>query len=262
MLGAIIGDISGSIFEHAPIKTKNFTLLSFRGCFTDDTVMTVAVAKALLESGGDPETFEVQCVNQMQALGKKYSDSGYGMGFYRWLHSKHPSPYNSYGNGSAMRVSPVGFWAKTLEEALELAKRSARVTHDHPEGIKGAQAVAGCIFLAGNGASMEEIRSWVQEHFYPLSRTLDLIRPDYSFDVSCQGSVPEAIECFLSAADFEDAIRNAISLGGDADTQAAIAGSIAERYFGIPLDLKEKALQYLPEDLKEIMTEFYEAISL
>lgn len=261
MLGAIIGDISGSVYEHQPIKTKDFPLLSFSGTFTDDTVMTLAVAKALLVSGGAPEQFEAQCIVQMQSLGRKYSDAGYGMSFYRWLHTRSPQPYNSYGNGSAMRVSPVGFRADSLEEALDLAERSARVTHNHPEGIKGAQATAGCIYLARTGASKDEIRSWVQAHFYPMNRTLDQIRPGYGFDVSCQGSVPEAIEAFLSSCGFEDAIRNAVSLGGDADTQAAIAGAIAEAYYGIPLPLKEKALRFLPEDLFSIVTAFYEAIA-
>lgn len=231
MYGAMIGDIAGSKYEFDSIKTKDFPLVSSGCTFTDDTVMTVAVAKALLRARQESASFESILVHEMQDFGKRYPGRGYGGMFARWLRSNKPLPYNSFGNGSAMRVSPCGLVATSLDEALALSEASARVTHDHPEGIKGAQAVAASIYLAKTGKTRDEIAAYVREHFYDLALSVDEIRPTYSFDVTCQGSVPEAIVCFLESSSFEDTVRNAVSLGGDSDTQAAIAGSIAWTYY-------------------------------
>lgn len=230
MYGAMIGDVVGSVYEFQPIETKNFELFPERATFTDDTVMTIAVARALMsykKYGGD---FKEILVEQMQHLGNKYPTS-YGGMFSNWLHSTNPEPYNSYGNGSAMRVSPIGLYANSIEETLDLAKQSAEVTHNHPEGIKGAQATAVAVFLAKTGEHKDYIRAYIHHYFYPLDFTLDDIRENYHFDVTCQGSVPPAIVAFLESTSFEDAIRNAISLGGDSDTLAAITGGIAWPYY-------------------------------
>ena len=248
MLGAIIGDIVGSIYEFNNIKTKEFPLFG-EGCkFTDDTVMTLAVAQALMD-GARP----IDYINAMKSFGKKYPKAGYGGGFRNWLRSETLEPYNSWGNGSAMRVSPVGWWFDTLELTEKVAEVSAAVTHNHPEGIKGAQATAAAIFMARMRKTKEEIKGYIEYRFsYNLSRSLDEIRPNYSFNESCQETVPEAIIAFLESSDFEDAIRNAISLGGDSDTLAAITGSIAEAAYQIPDDIQEKALSYLPDELYAI----------
>lgn len=290
MYGAIIGDIVGSKYEFRPIKTKEFPFVS-RGCgFTDDTVMTVAVAKALLKTlemtaRGESASFKRVLVREMQGLGRMFPNAGYGGRFAGWLHSPDPEPYNSYGNGSAMRVSPCALIAVELDEALELAKASAEVTHNHPEGVRGAQAVAGCVFLAKAGRSKDEIRTYVESCFYGPLPSIDVIRPDYTFDVTCQGSVPEAIACFLESTDYEDAVRNAVSLGGDSDTQGAIAGSIAWSYYrfgrgsressdGLQADTKQGRIwprlcesivtgyridELLPADFVETIGEFDEA---
>ena len=231
MYGAMTGDVVGSVYEFQHIKTKNFELFPEKATFTDDTVMTIAVARALMsykKHGGD---FKEILVEQMQYLGNKYPHAGYGGMFFEWLHDPNPEPYNSYGNGSAMRVSPIGLYANSMEEALDLAKLSAEVTHNHPEGIKGAQATAAAVFLAKTGESRDYIRAYIHHYFYPLDFTLDEIRENYSFDVTCQGSVPPAIVAFLESSSFENAIRNAISLGGDSDTLAAITGGIAWPYY-------------------------------
>ena len=260
MLGAIIGDIAGSAFEFNSIKTKDFVLFGDHGgercSFTDDSVMTLAVARALLEASPDGSDLPGCAVRWMQVLGRNHPNAGYGGRFYRWLFQNRPTSYNSYGNGSAMRVSPVAWAAGSLEEALRLADAVTAVTHDHPDGLKGARATAACVYLARTGASREEIRDHVRAHYYPLEKTLAEIKPGYRFDVTCQGSVPQAIQAFLEAESFEDAVRNAVSLGGDSDTQAAIAGSIAGPYFGIPGALREQALAFLPEDLRDILLAF------
>ena len=260
MLGAIIGDIAGSVYEFSSIKTKEFPLFGDwqgHGCrFTDDSAMTLAVAGALLEAAGEEGGLSACTVRWMQRVGRKYPDAGYGGTFRRWLQAGDPKPYHSYGNGAAMRVSPAAWAAGSLEEALRLADAVTAVTHDHPEGLKGARATAACVYLARTGESKETIRDHVLEHYYPLAETLAEIRPGYRFDVTCQGSVPQAIQAFLEAESFEDAIRNAVSLGGDSDTQAAIAGSIAGPYFGIPDALRERALAFLPEDLKAVLLAF------
>jgi len=250
LLGAIAGDIIGSRYEWHPVKTTDFELLNEECFFTDDTVLTVAVASALLQGG----TF----AEEIWDLGNRYPDRGYGNNFMRWLSGPKKEPYHSYGNGSALRVSSIGWAFDTLEEVLENAYRSAVVTHDHPEGIKGAQSVALAVWMSRQKNSKAEIRSEIVKRFgYDLDRTLAEIRPSYTFDVTCQGSVPEAIIAFLESQDYESAIRNAISLGGDADTQAAIAGSIAEAFYG-PLDdgLVRFVKKVLPEEFWKVIKQF------
>ena len=244
MYGAIIGDVVGSIYEFHNIKTKEFPWLTDNNRFTDDTVMTVAVADALLRCNcdnmiDDIEAFKNELQLAMQYWGRKYWTAGYGQKFIMWLMRQSKEPYNSYGNGSAMRVSPIAWYAESLEETLALAKASSEVTHNHPEGIKGAEVVAGAIFLAKNGATMDEIKDFTS-HYYSINFTLDEIRPTYRHVESCQESIPQALEAFYASNDFEDAIRNAISIGGDSDTIAAITGSIAEAYYGIPKTIKDK----------------------
>lgn len=250
MLGAIAGDVIGSVYESVGLKTTEFTLFTFGSRFTDDTVLTVATAAALL-SGGDYGAF-------YHAYGKQYPRAGYGGAFRRWLADGSRAPYGSWGNGSAMRVSPIGLAAASADEALAWAEASAAVTHDHPEGIRGAQAVALAVFLAKSGESMDVMRREVTDRFgYDLSRGLDEIRPGYSFEISCQASVPQAIVAFLEADGPEQAIRNAISLGGDADTQAAIAGGIAEAFWGeLPPHLVQETLCRLPQQFIEVIDEF------
>jgi ADP-ribosylglycohydrolase len=250
MLGAIIGDIIGSVYEFNNIKTTNFPLFSDKSKLTDDSVMTLAVAEALIE-GGKAENYIVA----MKKYGALYPDAGYGGRFRKWLGSTDAKPYNSFGNGSAMRVSPVVWWHKykTLKGVERAANVSAAVTHNHPEGIKGAQATAAAIFLARNGESKNTIRDYIESKYeYDLRRTLDEIRPTYRFDESCQGTVPEAIIAFLESDDFEDAIRKAVSLGGDSDTLAAITGSIAEAAYGIPHDIRNEALSMLDDPLRSV----------
>ena len=257
MLGAMIGDIAGSRFEWDNIKTKDFELLHPACRMTDDSIMTLAVAKAILESHETGSDLGESAVFRMQKLGRRFPYAGFGGHFRRWLTDPNPRPYGSYGNGAAMRVSPAGFAASSLEEAKALSRAVTEVTHNHPEGIKGAEATACIIYLARTGKTKEEIRSFVREHYYPLDFTLDEIRPAYTFDVSCQGSVPQAIEAFLESTDFEDAIRNAVSIGGDSDTIAAIAGGMAEAFYGIPGALREKALGYVRDgELLAILRDF------
>ena len=246
MLGAIIGDIVGSKYEFTSDKTKNFELFSDASCLTDDSMMTIAVGCACAKSDlGDEEDFKSWVIYYMRKIGREFPSAGYGYHFFRWIKSDFMGAYNSFGNGSAMRVSPVAWVAQSLVEAEKLAKWSAEVTHNHPEGIKGAQAVAAAIYLARTGKSKAEIKDYIERHYYKLDFTLDEIRPTYEFDVTCQGSVPQAIQCFLESMDFEDAVRNAVSLGGDGDTQAAMAGAIAEAFYGIPEDIKQKGLEYI-----------------
>ena len=259
MTGAIIGDIVGSIYEFDNIKTKEFKLFDKSCMFTDDTVMTVAVAKALMSfddiTQENAEEFKECLVDAMHEIGRKYPDCGYGGHFYFWIMKNKREPYNSFGNGSAMRVSPVAWYAKTLEQAELVAKLTAEVTHNHPEGIKGAVVTAGASFLAGNGATMDEIKKYVSK-YYSIDFTLDEIRPTYTFDVTCQGSVPQAMQCFFESIDFEDAIRNAISIGGDSDTLAAIAGAVAGAYYDVDEDVRETALSFLDETLLDITLDF------
>lgn len=258
MLGAIIGDIAGSRFEQYNPKTKDFTLLSREkgGRVTDDSIMTLAIADAILACGGDYAGLGAQAVRSMRRLGQLYPEAGYGGRFGLWLQSSDPRPYHSYGNGAAMRVSPCGFAAAALEEAVSLAERVTEVTHDHPEGMKAARAVASAVFLAKTGASMAEIRTHIESTYYPIDFTLDGIRSTYAFDMSCQGSVPQAFAALFESAGFEDAVRNAVSLGGDSDTIGAITGSMAEAYYGVPEDLRKQALSFLDETQQGILRAF------
>jgi len=258
MIGAIVGDIAGSVYEWNNIKTKEFPLFSPECFFTDDTVMTLAIADGLM-NGGSREAF----IKAMKKYGRLYPYAGYGSRFGNWILTDDTSPYNSWGNGSAMRVSPVAWAFNTLSEVEEYSEICAAVTHNHPEGIKGARATAAAIFLARTGATREEIREYIEKQYgYDLSRTLDEIRPNYRFDESCQGTVPEAIIAFLESVSFEDAIRNAISLGGDSDTLAAITGSIAEAAYGIPKDIKDKAMSILDDFLLNTCMRFLERYSV
>ena len=256
MLGAIAGDIIGSSYEFAGRKDFDFELFPGENRFTDDTVMTLAVAKWLIQYDERYHTKE-QLVSCIKELGLSYPYAGYGSMFHAWLWREASYAYKSYGNGSAMRVSPIGLYADTLDEALELARMSAEVSHSHPEGIKGAQAVAAAVWMANNGYTKTAIREYIESTFgYDLSRTIDEIRPTYKWDSSCQRSVPEAIIAFLDGKDFEDVVRLAVSLGGDADTQAAIAGGIASCIYPIPEHIAEECERRLPPELLDIMRNF------
>lgn len=261
MLGAIIGDIVGSRFEWNNIKSKDFDFLTYRCEPTDDSIMSLAIAKAILECDGQYRRLESYAIKWMQVLGRKYPNAGYGGNFYGWLHSENPKPYNSYGNGAAMRVSACGFAAKSIDEAKEMARLVTAVSHDHPESIKAAEAIASAIFLAMQGRSILEIQDYITKNYYKIDFTLDSIRDSYEFDVSCQGSVPQAFAAFFESTSFEDAIRNAISIGGDSDTIAAITGSLAEAYYGIPSDIRKLGLTYLKEDLLKILVDFENVFS-
>lgn len=258
MLGAIIGDIAGSRFEWNNSKSKEFELLShIKGCkVTDDSIMSLAVAQAILDSNGDTAALNQHAVTRMRELGRKYPHAGYGGDFHKWIYDSNPHPYNSWGNGAAMRVSPCGFAATSLDEAKTFAKAVTEVTHNHPEGIKGAEATAVAVYLARSGKSMIEIRDYIETHYYRIKFKLADIRANYTFDVSCQGSVPQALEAFFESTSFEDAIRNAVSIGGDSDTIAAITGGIAEAYYGIPVDIRKLALTFLDVKQLEILNAF------
>lgn len=251
MLGAIIGDTVGSIYEHNNHRSKDFPLFREHSTFTDDSVLTCATAAALLD---DREFADIY-----REFGRRYPSAGYGALFIRWLVDESMGPYNSFGNGSAMRVSPVAWAFETADEVLAAAKASAEVTHNHAEGIKGAQATALAIFRARNGVSQKDVAAEIGERFgYDLSTPVDELRETYRFNATCQGTVPEAIRCYLEAEDFEDAIRNAISIGGDSDTLAAISGSIAEASFGIPEDIASDTISRLDEPLMAVLTRFTE----
>lgn len=265
MYGAILGDIIGSPFEFdRGDKTKDFKLFSRKSHFTDDSVMTLAVCEALLKVGQDATVKEIEdtVISSMQSWGRRYPRAGYGGYFRRWLTARHPEPYNSFGNGSAMRVSAVGWLYDSLEKTRTVAKATANVTHNHPEGIKGAEATASAIFMARNDSSKEEIKKYIENEFhYDLNRTLNEIRPGYHMDETCQKTVPEAIIAFLEAKDFEDAIRNAVSLGGDTDTLGAITGSIAEAYYGIPEWLMTECRKRINRDMRVVLDDFNDALS-
>lgn len=251
MLGAIFGDIVGSAYEWQPIKKTDFRLFVPESRYTDDTVLTVAIAECLMDGH--------KWSDRLAHYGTKYPDAGYGGRFKEWLDTEEKVPYQSFGNGSAMRVSPVAWAFDTLDETLRVAKETALPTHDHPEGVKGAQSVAAAIFLARTGASKKVIQKYIEGHFdYTLSVPLEKIRPDYEFDVTCQGSVPEAMVAFLESESVEDAIRKAVSLGGDSDTQACIAGAIAEAFYGmIAEELAAEIYERLPDEFNEIIQRFY-----
>ena len=268
MYGAILGDIIGSPYEfdEQNIKTKEFPLFRSDSEFTDDSVMTIAVADALLRirtendehiDEGDREAKDRFIMTQsLKRWGNTYPDAGYGVRFIKWLRSGE-GPYGSYGNGSAMRVSPAGWLYGSMEETMKMAELSAVVTHDHPEGIKGAKAVAAAIYLARTGASKSEIKAYVESEFgYDLSRTCDEIRPSYHHVETCQATVPEAVTAFLEGQDFEDVIRTAVSLGGDCDTLTCIAGSMAEAFYGVPDDLKQECRARITPPMLEVLDAF------
>lgn len=264
MYGAILGDIIGSPYEFdRGNKSKNFPLFSPNSTYTDDSVMTLAVADAFLSL--PPEASEVEIrrflVRSMQTYGRKYPYAGYGGMFRRWLKDANPQPYGSYGNGSAMRVSSVGWLFDDLQTVRHMARLSAEVTHNHPEGIKGAEAIASAIFLARTGSTKAEIKNYIEQQFhYDLSRTCDEIRPTYRHVESCQETVPESITAFLEGESFEDVIRTAVSLGGDCDTLTCIAGSIAEGFYGVPEELKKQYRERRPEDLRKVLRRFEETL--
>jgi ADP-ribosylglycohydrolase len=250
ILGAIAGDIIGSAYEWHNVKTTDFDLFGPKTEFTDDSVLTIASMDALMHDGDYTKAY--------QSYGRKYQNRGYGARFHYWIYADDPKPYNSWGNGSAMRVSPVGWRYNTINKVMAEAKKSAEVTHNHPEGIKGAQAAAAAVFMARTGKSKNEIKEFICSEFhYDLDRTIDGIRPDFEFDESCQGTVPEAIIAFLESSDYEDAIRLAISLGGDSDTIACITGGIAEAYYGgIPDHIHEQVLKILTPELLKTVEQF------
>lgn len=253
MLGAIAGDIIGSPFEFYNVKRTDFKLFGMVSRYTDDTVLTIATADCLLNKGDYAQFYKTYA--------RSHPLAGYGGKFMLWAMMGSPKPYNSWGNGSAMRVSPVGYAFDTLEEVLSEASRSAEVTHNHPEGIKGAQAIAASVFLLRTGTGKDQLRQYIADSFgYVLNRTLDDIRPGYGFDVSCMGSVPEAITAFLESIDFEDAVRKAVSLGGDSDTIACMTGALAEAHYGgVPENIEREAMSRLPESFKDVISRFYSA---
>jgi ADP-ribosyl-[dinitrogen reductase] hydrolase len=274
VIGAIVGDIVGSRFEYNNCRSKNFELFAHGCSITDDSIMSLAVAKAIIETEKvkepsitkydyDPDYYSLLrklTVKFMQQIGRKYPHCGYGGMFAEWVFSNDPRPYNSFGNGAAMRISPAGYAARTEREARQLAKTITEVTHNHAEGIKGAEATAMAVFLARRGYTKQEIREIIGRDYYLLDFRIDDIRETYRFNETCQETVPQAIEAFLESASFEDAIRTAISLGGDSDTIAAITGGIAEAYYGVPTDIQEKALTYLDEELRAIYDEWIKII--
>ena len=261
MIGAIVGDIVGSRFEWNNHKLKDFELFTEQCFFTDDSVISLAVCDALMKCKPDYSDLSEQAVKSMQGIGRSYPDCGYGGVFGGWIYSDAPAPYNSYGNGAAMRVSACGYVGNSIDEVKRLSMAVTEVTHNHPEGLKGAEAVAAAVFLARSGMNMAEIRNYITTNYYSIDFTLDEIRDSYRFNETCQETVPQAIAAFLESTDFEDAIRNAISLGGDSDTLAAITGSIAEAYYGVTQKIREKAIAFLDERLSAILLKFEEKYS-
>lgn len=256
MIGAIIGDIVGSRFEWHNHRSKEFELFTPKCFATDDSIMTLAIGEALMRSRSDWSDLDAQAMRCMQAIGRPYPNCGYGGRFMEWMYSDAPAPYNSYGNGAAMRVSACGFVAGSLEEAKALSRAVTKVTHNHPEGLKGAEATTVAIYMARSGSSMAEIRELIDRAYYPMNFTLDEIRPTYRFNETCQGTVPQALMAFFESTGFEDAIRNAISVGGDSDTLAAITGGVAQAYYGVPGELYDQAIEYLNLSLLDVLQRF------
>ncbi len=256
MVGAVIGDIVGSRFEWDNVKSKDFDLFTDECSFTDDSVMSLALCDALMRCKTNYADLSEQAVQSMQTIGRSYSHCGYGSLFYDWIHSNNPRPYNSFGNGAAMRVSGCGYAGRSVNEVKKLSKAVTGITHNHPEGIKGAEATAVAIFLARTGKNTAEIRNYIEKNYYPLKFTLDEIRPKYAFNSSCQNTVPQALEAFLESTSFEDALRNAVSIGGDSDTLAAIACSVAETYYGVPENIRKQAEAFLDKRLLKILRDF------
>ena len=265
MIGAVVGDIAGSVYEFDNIKTKDFDLFADHNghsCgFTDDTVMTLAVALALVAAKDDWAQLPGFADTAMHKLGTLYPDAGYGERFGMWIFLDGHVPYNSFGNGAAMRVSPVSYAAKDISEVKYLSRLVTGITHNHPEGLKGAEAVAACTWMALHGCRKQDISDLVSSQYYSMDFSLDEIRPTYSFNETCQDTVPQAIAAFLELSDFVDAIKNAISIGGDSDTLACITGAIAGAYYGVPADVSQKALQILDPRLRTILEAFEKAFS-
>lgn len=254
--GAIIGDIVGSIYEFNNIKTKDFPFFPMHGYITDDSCMTIAIAKALTDwkhDGGDLQQLTIQSMRQ---IGFKHPNMGYGFGFAKWLFNKESEPYNSWGNGAAMRVSAVGWIGNSIPEIKRLSYMVTAVSHDHIEGIKGAEATAVCVYLARMGKDKNEIAKYITDNYYDWCSSVAELQANYSWDGSCQGTVPPALQCFFESESFEDAIRNAISIGGDSDTIGAITGAVAGAYYGIPKEMIETARKYVPDDLLTIIDKF------
>ena len=261
MLGAIIGDIVGSPYEFGSDKSKHFPLFVKESRPTDDSIMTIAVGCACVEADcNNEDMFKSVLAKKMREIGLLYPNAGYGDRFYKWMIFNEKEAYGGTTNGSAMRVSPTAWAANTLEAVERLAKWSAEITHSGADGIAGAQAVAAAVFLARTGVSKEKIRAYIEEKYYDLNFTVDQIRPYYHHSMECEKSVPQAIVCFLESTDFEDAIRNAVSLGGDCDTQACIAGAIAEAFYGIPDELQEEVFEYIDDTLQEYYWEYAEEL--
>lgn len=259
MFGAIIGDIVGSVYEFNNIKTKQFNLFDAKCRFTDDSVMTFAVAEALRKSQKkDFKNLSEQAIKEMQKFGKFYPLVGYGRSFRSWLKDENPKPYGSYGNGAAMRISPVAYFAKSLEEVKVLSREVTAVSHNHPEGLKGAESTAVAIWLALNKKSKEEIKSYIEEHYYKLDFDYETLKEQYSFKESSQNTVPQAIFCFLISENFEDCLRTSISIGGDADTLCAISCAIAEAFYGVPKQIHSTAIQFLDKRLTDLYKKYYE----
>ena len=256
MVGAVIGDIAGSRFEFRNTKKKDFELFHQRCRFTDDTIMSLAVCQALLNSMPDYKNLSENTIKSMQKLAEMYPKRGYGRNFYKWLISENPKPYESYGNGSAMRVSGCGYAGKSIDEVKYLSNEVTKISHNHIEGLKGAEATAVAVFLARSGKNITEIKDYITQNYYNIDFTLDEIRPDYKYEVSCQETVPQAMQAFFESVSFEDAIRNAISLGGDSDTIGAITGAVAGAFYGVPDDIKRTALLFLDDNLKNILSDF------
>lgn len=256
MRGAIIGDIAGSRFEWNNIRTKEFDFLTPECFFTDDSIMTLAVAQAILNCSGDWTRLGEESVRCMQEIGRPYPGCGYGGRFMQWMYSDDPRPYNSYGNGAAMRIGACAYAANSIEEAKLLARAVTEVTHNHPEGIKGAEATAVAAYMARTGEDKRYIEAVIDSEYYPMNFTLDGIRDSYYFNETCQMTVPQALKAFFESTDFEDAVRNAISIGGDSDTLAAITGGVAQACYGIPENIAAAAERYLDPGLQAILTAF------
>jgi len=256
MIGAIIGDIAGSRFEWNNHRSKMFEFFVPDCRCTDDSIMSLAVAKALLESKSDFSDLSMQAVRWLREIGCRYPDGWYSRRFKAWLLSENPQPYEARTNGAAMRVSACAYAARSIEEAKRLSHVVTEITHNHPEGIKGAEAVTVAVYMANSGCSMAEIRAVINSQYYPMDFSLDDIRESYAFDYTCEGSVPQAFMAFFESVSFEDAIRNAISIGGDSDTIAAIAGAVAGAYYGVSDTLRTQALAYMDDGMKEILFNF------
>ena len=254
--GAIIGDIVGSIYEFSNIKTKNFPFFPMNGYITDDSCMTIAVADALMKWKLDGDDLQQLTIQSMRQIGFKHPNMGYGFGFAKWLFNKESEPYNSWGNGAAMRISAVGWIGNSIPEVKRLSYMVTAVSHDHIEGIKGAEATAVCVYLARMGKDKNEIAKYITDNYYDWCSSVAELQANYSWDGSCQGTVPQALQCFIESTSFEDAIRNAISIGGDSDTIAAITGAVAGAYYGIPKEMIETARKYVPDDLLTIIDKF------